>query len=837
MRLRKCISAFLTMCMVMCSNSAGVFANSSAGEVKSQINSSSEVTADISESDGKKVTVIVSVDGIPNGTEASVVLKKEGEGEEPGVEITSKTTMHKVEFNVSPGGTCQIQGKDLPGYISPPIVNLPLNKFHGNFTKYVTLTYKEGTIKVSGIELNKNKISLIKGFSEQLIATVRPENASNIGKTWISSNPQIATVDNNGNVLAIDSGNTQIIVTTEEGNKSAVCEITVRHITGLESVNGKTVKIGEIVILPNTIKATLDKELDNKTEVDVPVIWQSATLKEGRQIINYDSTGNKELIGDIKGTDLKAKMTIIVKDGNPVVKVQKISLDKETMELLVGGKSELFATILPNDADTKGLIWTTSDESVATVKAINEVNKATVEGKKNGTAIISIKALDQDIVASCIVVVSTNSNPLPTDVYITATKEYSKEKVDQFNSREEVFIRGYNLEYDKAYYVKVEKMGKDKLLGNGTITFKKSDFIDTEVKFNLFQLTQFKNTDKNSNEYFVYMSTDEGFPKGDDESGKPKTLKINFKIGSPVPTGNIEVNVKELIKGQLALPANEMIGKDVILCRAIDGITILDTKYENYKNPLYGRTEEWIPEKLRNSKYNDEVKLIGKIQSNGTVKWDIPKEILKIGGYILLVELPNGYITNLNLCNPYTDAGELLKEVHIERDGLEHREIIVKKSNESTMPLKIYGFVKDDNGKILDGAQVQLFCAGKILKTTTTNKEGKYFFELIDRKTNYQLVIVKTGFKTVKKSIEVSGKSDTAIDFILIKENSGCDTDNDVVINDNTNTPVIDTNIPIKALPKTGGIPFETFMVLGAVLIGIGLALALRKCHRTKEIK
>lgn len=76
--------------------------------------------------------------------------------------------------------------------------------------------------------------------------------------------------------------------------------------------------------------------------------------------------------------------------------------------------------------------------------------------------------------------------------------------------------------------------------------------------------------------------------------------------------------------------------------------------------------------------YTDEVKLIGHVNPDGTVTWETPKESLKIGGYILLVELPNGYTTNLD--SIYYD-GELLKEVHITRNNVVYREIIVDNNN------------------------------------------------------------------------------------------------------------------------------------------------------------
>ncbi|HSL87563.1 MAG TPA: hypothetical protein VK861_11550, partial [Bacteroidales bacterium] len=80
--------------------------------------------------------------------------------------------------------------------------------------------------------------------------------------------------------------------------------------------------------------------------------------------------------------------------------------------------------------------------------------------------------------------------------------------------------------------------------------------------------------------------------------------------------------------------------------------------------------------------FSDEAKLIGHVQSDGSVLWDVPKEKLKIGGYILLMELSQSYTSNLNEINPNPNEEGLLKEVHILRNTTVYREIIV--SNQGT---------------------------------------------------------------------------------------------------------------------------------------------------------
>ena len=78
-----------------------------------------------------------------------------------------------------------------------------------------------------GVTLNETKLSLVEGVSETLTATVLPENASGKNVTWSSSDTFVATVDENGKVTAVKEGQATITVTTEDGGKTAKCEVTV----------------------------------------------------------------------------------------------------------------------------------------------------------------------------------------------------------------------------------------------------------------------------------------------------------------------------------------------------------------------------------------------------------------------------------------------------------------------------------------------------------------------------------------------------------------------------------------------------------------------------------
>lgn len=83
---------------------------------------------------------------------------------------------------------------------------------------------------VNSIKLNKETLDLTVGSSESLIATITPENATNKVIQWTSSDPEIASVDSNGNVIGKKTGKVTITATTTDGsNLSASVEVTVKE--------------------------------------------------------------------------------------------------------------------------------------------------------------------------------------------------------------------------------------------------------------------------------------------------------------------------------------------------------------------------------------------------------------------------------------------------------------------------------------------------------------------------------------------------------------------------------------------------------------------------------
>lgn len=81
---------------------------------------------------------------------------------------------------------------------------------------------------VTGIKLNKTSVSVVKGKTYTLKATVSPSTANNKAVTWKSSNTKVATVSSSGVVKGIAKGTATITATAKDGSgKMAACKVTV----------------------------------------------------------------------------------------------------------------------------------------------------------------------------------------------------------------------------------------------------------------------------------------------------------------------------------------------------------------------------------------------------------------------------------------------------------------------------------------------------------------------------------------------------------------------------------------------------------------------------------
>ena len=91
--------------------------------------------------------------------------------------------------------------------------------------------------------MNSSSISLTVGETYQLEAIVSPTDATDKTVIWTSSNPDVATVNSNGLVTAASNGTTIVTVKTTDGQKMAICIVSVRTIFNHNSSSSSSIYV------------------------------------------------------------------------------------------------------------------------------------------------------------------------------------------------------------------------------------------------------------------------------------------------------------------------------------------------------------------------------------------------------------------------------------------------------------------------------------------------------------------------------------------------------------------------------------------------------------------
>lgn len=237
-------------------------------------------------------------------------------------------------------------------------------------------------ITVSG-EVNQ---TVLEGGKIQLAVNFVPENATNKGLKWKSLNSDIATVDENGIVTGVRNG-TATIQATSVVNPEAVATFSVLveeiYMTEFTVVADRTtVTVGDTATVRAIIKPD---EYPNKE-----VRWESmdptvATVNENG-VVTTKATGPVTIKGTSKADpNSSATVTILVED----VKAESVTISGYNQNYLTSGSTvTLTATVKPDAAANKTIVWSSSNTDIVTVDQNGKVT-----AKNQGTA--TVRALNE----------------------------------------------------------------------------------------------------------------------------------------------------------------------------------------------------------------------------------------------------------------------------------------------------------------------------------------------------------------------------------------------------------------------------------------------------------
>ena len=260
-----------------------------------------------------------------------------------------------------------------------------------------TITVTTPVVKVSGVSLSASNLKLaVGGEPSTLTATVEPNNATNKNVSWSSSDPEVATVAD-GVVTPVKAGAATITVTTEDGEYSATCKVTViQPATGITLDKQKVTLVGAAT---EQLKATVVP-----AEADQTVVWKSSN----ESVATVDQTGKVTSVS--KGA---ATITASTEDGtysqdcavtvsNPAT---SLTVDQSSLNLAKGEEGTVKASLagaLAGEVDETKLALDDTGSSKAFKVVDNGDGSYTVTALKNGSGsfVITAGSLSQPVSVS-----------------------------------------------------------------------------------------------------------------------------------------------------------------------------------------------------------------------------------------------------------------------------------------------------------------------------------------------------------------------------------------------------------------------------------------------------
>ena len=256
---------------------------------------------------------------------------------------------------------------------------------------------------VTGITLSQHELTLLKGATATLTATVIPADAPNKNFSWKSDDEAIAKVEN-GVVTAVSKGETIIRVTTEEGNKTDECKVIVKEesdpvaVTGVKlAYNDLTLKIGTSLKLVARIEPTnaTNKAVTWSSDNTAVATVSDAGLVEAKTV----GTATITVTTTDGGHTATCSFTVTSED----VPLTGLKITPAEKHIKVGQASTLDVKYEPVTATLKGVTWATSDAAIVTVD-----QNGNLKGVAIGEATITVKSKkDETIKSTCKVIVES----------------------------------------------------------------------------------------------------------------------------------------------------------------------------------------------------------------------------------------------------------------------------------------------------------------------------------------------------------------------------------------------------------------------------------------------
>lgn len=204
------------------------------------------------------------------------------------------------------------------------------------------------------------------------------ELADKLGLAWSSSDPAVVMVDADGNLAAVGTGTAEVALSSEDGKLSAsgVIKVVVSP-TGLTLPETLTLTEGGD---GQSLAATVEPADATDYTITYASSDESIAAVDAAGNVTPVAAGEADVTAEIAGNGLTASCHVVVTPA-----VEALYLSEDAVTLGTGDAATLTLYAEPEEVDVSAAVWTSSDESVATVDEEGTIT-AVAEGEATVTA-------------------------------------------------------------------------------------------------------------------------------------------------------------------------------------------------------------------------------------------------------------------------------------------------------------------------------------------------------------------------------------------------------------------------------------------------------------------
>lgn len=252
------------------------------------------------------------------------------------------------------------------------------------------------------------------GDTYNLSAHLSDSSMPPVGYSWVSSDPNVVSVSvpgDSANCILTVVGVGNATVTVSRGEYANAFDIpVVVYNDAVTITDSKCAMItGESYVFAAEGKwgsKAVTWSSSNSAVVSVDANGLVYAAGAGDAVITASSAGDRAV------PPASASMNVSVSDPLPtVINVSGVSLDMGTLALTTGGSYDLTATVAPDNASNKAVVWSSSDSTVASVDA-----NGVVTALKAGASTVTATTVDGGFTATCAVTVT---DPAPSVINVT----------------------------------------------------------------------------------------------------------------------------------------------------------------------------------------------------------------------------------------------------------------------------------------------------------------------------------------------------------------------------------------------------------------------------------